>query len=81
MMLLSAFATVGFCFNIWLYVDDLKNRDGQLDKVPKPKGEGEGDGGLTDMMTSPTTARKLPGEEIEDFDLSGEDCFVDGAKK
>jgi len=28
MMLLAAFATIGFMFNIWLYIDDLKNRNG-----------------------------------------------------
>lgn len=68
MMLLSAFATIGFGFNIWLYIDDLKNRNGQLDKVPKGTDEG-GDGGITDMMTSPTQARAFPGEEIDEFDM------------
>jgi len=37
-MLLAGFALIGFCFNIWLYVDDKKNRNGQLDKVPADEG-------------------------------------------
>jgi hypothetical protein len=79
MMLLASFATIGFLFNIWLYIDDIKNRNGQLDKVPKPATEGEGDGGLTDMMTSPTQTRNVPGEEIDEFAMQ-DDCFVDAKK-
>lgn len=71
MILLTAFAFIGFMFNIWLYVDDLKNRGGQLDKVPSSKDDGEG--GITDMMTSPATGRRQPGDaEIDEFDITEE---------
>jgi len=33
-MLLAGFAFIGFLFNIWLYIDDKKNRGSNLDKVP-----------------------------------------------
>jgi len=32
-ILLASIAFVGFCCNVWLYIDDKKNRGGLLDKV------------------------------------------------
>ena len=47
MVYFAFLACCGIVFNVWLYIDDLKNRDGILDKVD----EGEK---LEDLMTSPT---------------------------
>jgi len=79
-MLLAGFAFIGFIFNIWLYIDDKKNRGSNLDKVPSANKE-EGEGGLTDMMTSPEQTRKgPPGAEVDEFDMkTGQDDFVEGA--
>ena len=49
---------IGFFINIWLYIDDIKNRGGVLDKVDT----GEGDGGqanpVNDFVASPTQAQR-----------------------
>jgi len=44
MLTLAGFAMIGLIFNIWLYVDDIKNRGGVLDEIKKK---------VKDMMTSP----------------------------
>lgn len=56
-------SAIGFCLNVWLYIDDLKNRGGILDKVDR----GEDDE-PQDLLTSPTVAqRKKAEEEIEEY--------------
>ena len=39
MSLLAFFGVCGFLINIWLYLDDIRNRDGVLDKVASVKKE------------------------------------------
>jgi len=51
-MTLAGFATIGFCVNLWLYLDDIKNRNSVLNEIKK-KNEG-----LTTMMTSPPPTRR-----------------------
>lgn len=41
---LGFLSLIGMGANIWLYIDDIKNRDGVLDKVPKS---------IEELMTSP----------------------------
>lgn len=52
MMYFSGLACVGIVFNVWLYIDDLRNRGGILDKVDN----GEDD--LTALMTTPVQENK-----------------------
>lgn len=47
MMYFSGLACIGIFFNVWLYMDDLRNRNGVLDKVD----QGEN---LKDLMSTPT---------------------------
>ena len=35
MMYFSFLACIGIVMNVWLYIDDIKNRDGILDRVDK----------------------------------------------
>lgn len=51
MMYFCGLAVAGICFNVWLYIDDLQNRGGVLDKVD----DGEA---LEDLMTSPTGEKR-----------------------
>ena len=44
---------IGFCINVWLYFDDLKNRGGVLDKIDNGDGDKMGD-----LVTSPTVAER-----------------------
>ena len=53
MMTLAAFASIGFFVNLWLYIDDIKNRGSVLNEVKK-KGDD-----MTNMMTSPPPKRKM----------------------
>jgi len=32
-MFLGSISLLGFLFNVWLYIDDIRNRNGILDKV------------------------------------------------
>jgi hypothetical protein len=61
MMTLAAFASIGFFVNLWLYIDDIKNRGSVLNEVKK-KGDD-----MTNMMTSPPPKRKRLGENGEDI--------------
>ena len=47
---LGSLALIGVLFNVWLYVDDIKNRDAVLDKVPIM---------LTDLTVEPETVRPV----------------------
>ena len=51
MMYYSGLACVGIVFNVWLYIDDLRNRGGILDAVDT----GEN---LNELMTTPTDENK-----------------------
>jgi len=50
-MYFSTLACCGIVFNVWLYIDDLRNRDGILDKVDS----GEN---LQELMTTPVDDEK-----------------------
>lgn len=81
MIYYCALSCIGFVLNIWLYVDDIKNRNGILDKVDK-KGDDDNSGanmGITDLMTSPTPAarRDLEKQLRESKQLDGDDMEVD----
>lgn len=52
MMTLAGFATIGLCMNLWLYLDDIKNRNSVLNEIKKK------DEGLANMMTSPPPKRR-----------------------
>ena len=55
-LILAGLAFIGVLFGIWLWLDDIHNRNGQLTKVPEKEEK------LTDMMTSPTTGKdRVPG--------------------
>ena len=54
---MAIFAAIGLLFNIWLYLDDIRNRDGILNRVHK-------DDTLVDLMTSPPDTRRV----LEDLD-------------
>lgn len=60
MFVLALLAAIGFCFNIWLYFDDIRYRGGALDKVYK-------DEGITDLMTSPPPQRREVSTPNESF--------------
>jgi hypothetical protein len=60
MFVLALLAAFGFCFNIWLYFDDIKNRDSALHKVYK-------DEGITDLMTSPPPQRREVPKATDSF--------------
>ena len=51
MMYYSGLACIGIVFNVWLYIDDLRNRGGILDAVDT----GEN---LNELMTTPTDENK-----------------------
>lgn len=53
-LFLGALSVIGIFVNIWLYVDDIKNRNGILHKVPVE---------VTEMMTSP----KAPTRDAADY--------------
>ena len=53
LMYFCVLAAIGVCLNVWLYIDDIKNRGGLLDKVDK----GETIKELTASPT-PTTQRR-----------------------
>ena len=58
-------SAIGIVFNVWLYIDDLKNRGGILDKVD------EGDG-VGDLMTSPVPEKRRkfdPNEADEEAEM------------
>lgn len=61
MMYFVALAAIGIVFNVWLYIDDLRNRGGILDKVD----EGEN---LQELMTSPTGDNRRKFEEDDGND-------------
>ena len=65
MMFFALLAIIGICFNVWLYIDDLKNRKGILDAVDK------GDN-LEDLMSTPVAADRRKAAEkamaLEDGD-------------
>ena len=42
-MLLTGLALVTFMINVWLYFDDIKKRDGKLDKVLEVVEDGDED--------------------------------------
>jgi hypothetical protein len=42
-MLLTGLALVTFMINVWLYCDDIKKRDGKLDKVLEVVEDGDED--------------------------------------
>ena len=44
-LFLGSLSTIGAFFNCWLYVDDIKNRKGVLNNVPKQ---------IEELITSPT---------------------------
>lgn len=44
-LFLGSLSTIGAFFNCWLYVDDIKNRKGILNNVPKQ---------IQELITSPT---------------------------
>ena len=48
--MLAALAFLGFISNVWLYVDDMKNRGAILDLVSKTEG------GVTELMAQPVVA-------------------------
>ena len=56
MMFFALLAAIGICFNVWLYIDDLKNRKGILDAVDK----GEN---LEDLMSTPVAADRRKAAE------------------
>lgn len=62
-LFLGALATIGFLFNIWLYFDDIRNRNGVLNNVPVMTTEA--------MVTSPTPQRKsfVPNENQAEDEL------------
>lgn len=65
MMYFSGLACCGIVFNVWLYIDDLKNRNGILDSVDK------GDN-LETLMTSPTGKNNRKEFDGEDADYQME---------
>jgi len=65
MMYFSALACCGIVFNVWLYIDDLKNRNGILDAIDK----GEN---LETLMTSPTGENRRKEFDGEDADYQME---------
>jgi MFS family permease len=66
---------IGFCINIWLYLDDINNRGGQLNNVYEKKEQ------LEAHMTSPTPVKKeiLVGSDQENM-FVGETKFTEDAK-
>ena len=50
MIYFCVLCVIGFFVNVWLYIDDIKNRGGVLDKVDT----GEEEQPKNDFMTSPT---------------------------
>lgn len=52
-------AVIGIILNVWLYLDDLRNRDGILDRVD----DGEN---LEELMTSPTGDKRRKFDDGED---------------
>ena len=65
MMYYSGLACVGIVFNVWLYIDDLRNRGGILDAVDT----GEN---LNELMTTPTDENKRR-KAKEHFDSPDDD--------
>lgn len=61
MMYFCFLSAIGIVFNVWLYIDDLKNRGGILDRVD----EGEN---IADLMTSPVADKRRKFEEVEGDD-------------
>jgi len=51
MMYFSVLACIGIGFNVWLYIDDIKNRNGILDKVDT----GEN---LEELMSTPVAENR-----------------------
>jgi hypothetical protein len=49
-LFLGSLASIGFCFNVWLYVDDRKNRNSVLHNVPVTT--------IEEMVTSPVATRR-----------------------
>lgn len=76
MVYFAGLACCGIFFNVWLYIDDLKNRDGILDKVD----EGEN---LEELMTSPTGPnRREHGDNGDgDFDIKDDADADEQVKK
>ena len=68
MMFFSALACLGIIFNVWLYIDDLKNRNGILDSVNP-------DEMLQKLMTSPeqNNRRGRDDQEDGDYDMAVDD--------
>lgn len=63
---LGSLAFLGIFLNIWLYMDDIKNRNSVLDRVDKPN--------LEEMMTSPPAQRQvLPDDNTLAVPTSGQD--------
>ena len=56
MMYFSSLACIGIFLNCWLYIDDIKNRDGILNKVDK------GDE-LEELMTTPVAENRRKDQE------------------
>ena len=66
MIYFSALSCIGIVFNVWLYIDDLRNRGGILDAVDK------GETSLENLMTTPTQESKRR-EAQKHFDSPNED--------
>jgi len=46
---LGCLSLLGMCFNVWLYFDDIRNRNGTLDNVPSS---------VNDLMSSPPKPKR-----------------------
>lgn len=69
-------AGIGFLLNIWLYVDDIKNRGGILNKVDKG-GKDEDDVGLNNLQASPTVDQRRKAEQMLGQTNGEEDQEID----
>ena len=64
MVILAVFAALGFIVNIFVYIDDIRNRGSMLNKVHT-------DDNLEALMTSPTGERKVDEGQASQFVDSG----------
>ena len=67
MVYFCALAIIGFLINIWLYIDDIKNRGGVLDKVDSGEDQNQAPP-VNDFVASPTQAqRRQQKRDLEDL--------------